>query len=57
MTDEKTSGGGTVATGPVFNIRVKAYRLVDMVEYALGGIYIGGSGTNTEYDRINVSQV
>jgi mRNA interferase HigB len=41
----------------VFNIRGNHYRVVVLINYEFGIIYIRFVGTHTEYDRINAATI
>jgi mRNA interferase HigB len=41
----------------VFNIKGNIYRLVVMVEYSQGKMFIRFVGTHADYDRINVTAI
>ena len=41
----------------VFRLRGGAFRVVVLVKYSLGRVYIRFVGTHTEYDRIKVKEV
>ena len=41
----------------VFNIRVNSYRLVVVIKFTLGNLYIRWVGPHKEYDRIDCSQI
>ena len=41
----------------VFNIKGNTYRLIVVVEYAQGKMFIRFVGTHTEYDRIDATRI
>lgn len=41
----------------VFNIKGNSYRLVVIVEYAQGKMFVRFVGTHTEYDRIDATRI
>jgi mRNA interferase HigB len=41
----------------VFNIKGNSYRLVVVVEYAQGKMFVRFVGTHTEYDRIDATRI
>jgi mRNA interferase HigB len=41
----------------VFNIKGNTYRLVVVVEYAQGKMFIRFVGTHAEYDRIDATRI
>ena len=41
----------------VFNIKGNTYRVIIVVQYSYGMVYIRFVGTHTEYDRINAETI